>query len=185
VVIGAGRRSVPVARWIRAQSRGRARLVHVGGAGGGDAGVFDAVVTPACAHLWPHPHRVETVAPLTRAGEEPLPRAGARERGAGRGRLVRRWIEKRAHERPRNRRGTPRPQQGLEYLCARLIERGIVAPVPDLRERRPLGEREIARPFCAPPGPSARPSLRETREVAHRVEELLGLPAGVGPCERG
>lgn len=30
LVIGVGRRSVPVARWIRAQSEGRAKLVHIG-----------------------------------------------------------------------------------------------------------------------------------------------------------
>jgi hypothetical protein len=43
---------------------------------------------------------------------------------------LRRWVERRAHERPLNRRGTARPQQGIEYLCARLIERGFVRPTP-------------------------------------------------------
>jgi hypothetical protein len=54
VVITAGRRTVPVARWIRERSRGRTRLVHVGIDGGGDAALFDAVVVPAYANPWPH-----------------------------------------------------------------------------------------------------------------------------------
>ena len=76
VVIAAGRRTVAVARWIRERSRGRTRLVHVGGDGGGDAALFDAVVVPCYARLWPHPHRVETVAPLTRGSGKSLAAAG-------------------------------------------------------------------------------------------------------------
>jgi mitochondrial fission protein ELM1 len=109
----------------------------------------------------------------------------ARDLGAGRWRVVRHWIERRAHRRPTNRRGTPRPQQGLEYLCARLIERGFVAPVPDLRElHQALHRRGIALPFGAPLDPSARPPLRDTPAVARRVEEVLGHPAGAGPSGR-
>jgi hypothetical protein len=106
---------------------------------------------------------------------------------SGRGRRVSRWIEKRAHQRPSNRRGTPRPQQGLEYLCARLLERGITAPVQDLGElHRALYDRGIALPFGAPLDVRARPALRETPEAARRVAQLLGYPpgAGSGPSQR-
>ncbi len=44
VVIGIGRRSVPVARWIRKQSAGRAKLVLIGNPRI-DPGLFDLVVT--------------------------------------------------------------------------------------------------------------------------------------------
>jgi hypothetical protein len=64
LVIGTGRRTVPVARWIGARSGGRTRLVQLGRKGADRADDFDLTVT--CAHygLPPHPRRVETLAPL-------------------------------------------------------------------------------------------------------------------------
>jgi hypothetical protein len=70
-VISSGGRCVPVALWIREQDQGRTRLVHVGRDGGETASLFDAVVTPAYSRLWPHPHRIETAALLTRPPERP------------------------------------------------------------------------------------------------------------------
>jgi len=64
LVIAAGRRTAPVALWIREQSRGRTRLVHLGRKGGDVADRFDLVATPAYCRLFPHPRRVETCAPL-------------------------------------------------------------------------------------------------------------------------
>ncbi len=64
VVIAAGRRTAPVARWIGKQSEDRARLVQLGREGGEFAEAFDAVVTPGYCRLWPHPRRIETIAPL-------------------------------------------------------------------------------------------------------------------------
>jgi hypothetical protein len=64
LVIAAGRRTAPVARWIRERSRGRTRLVHLGRKGGDRAEHFDLVATPAYCRLFPHPRRVETCAPL-------------------------------------------------------------------------------------------------------------------------
>jgi mitochondrial fission protein ELM1 len=64
LVIAAGRRTAPVALWIRAQSRGRTRLVHLGRKGGDAADRFDLVATPSYCRLFPHPRRVETCAPL-------------------------------------------------------------------------------------------------------------------------
>jgi hypothetical protein len=64
LVIAAGRRTAPVALWIREQSRGRTRLVQLGRKGGDAADRFDLVVTPSYCRLFPHPRRAETCAPL-------------------------------------------------------------------------------------------------------------------------
>ena len=60
LVIAAGRRTAPVAQWIRAQSRGRTRIVALGRKAGDDAERFDRVVTPSYARLFAHPRRIET-----------------------------------------------------------------------------------------------------------------------------
>jgi len=78
LVIAAGRRTAPVALWIREQSRGRTRLVQLGRKGGDAADRFDLVATPAYCRLFPHPRRVETCAPLHSA--TPARIAEARER---------------------------------------------------------------------------------------------------------
>ena len=64
LVIAAGRRSAPVAQWIRAQNRGRTKLVQLGRKGGDAAHLFDLVVTPAYCQLLPHPNRIVTSKPL-------------------------------------------------------------------------------------------------------------------------
>ena len=78
LVIAAGRRTAPVALWIREQSRGRTRLVQLGRKGGDAADRFDLVATPAYCRLFPHPHRVETCAPLHALTPDRI--ADARER---------------------------------------------------------------------------------------------------------
>jgi hypothetical protein len=75
LVIAAGRRSAPVAQWIRERSGGRARIVALGRKGGDDAELFDRVVTPSYARLFPHPHRIETDAPLHRVTPDALAKA--------------------------------------------------------------------------------------------------------------
>ena len=84
-------------------------------------------------------------------------------------------MDERARRRPVNARGTPRPQQGLEYLCARLIERGIVRPPRDLgalhAELYRLG---VARPFGTPYEPWSRADLRPAVEIARDLKPLLG-----------
>jgi len=82
LVITAGRRTAPVAEWIRAQSRGRARIVALGRKAGDDAERFDCVVTPSYARLFAHPHRIETSGPLHRVTRDAL--AKAREEWADR-----------------------------------------------------------------------------------------------------
>lgn len=91
---------------------------------------------------------------------------------------IARWIEMRALAHPTNRRGTPRPQKHIEYFCARLIERGIVKPPPNLDAlHQALFDRGAARSFSefvenwakVPRSP-----LRETHEVARILRSMLG-----------
>jgi hypothetical protein len=88
------------------------------------------------------------------------------------------WVEERAHAAPLNGRGTVRPQQGLEYLCARLLERGIVlGPRDTSKLRDKLIEQNIAEPFGAPLRLGTHPALREAQEAALRLRPLLGFAA--------
>ena len=81
----------------------------------------------------------------------------------------------RAYSRRRKRKGTVRPQQGLERLCARLIDLGLVRPPRDLNElHRGLVEAGVARFFGEPLETEARPGLDEMELVARRVRALMG-----------
>lgn len=81
LVIAAGRRTAPVARWIRAQTHGRTKLVLLGRKGGDDADLFDLVFAPAYCRLPAHPRRIEIQAPFHRITPERL--QAERERFAG------------------------------------------------------------------------------------------------------
>jgi mitochondrial fission protein ELM1 len=88
------------------------------------------------------------------------------------------WIAARANAAPLNGRGTVRPQRGLEYLCARLMERGIVLGRRDTEElRRTLIERGIAQPFGTPLRVARVDALHEADDVAGRLRALLGFAA--------
>jgi mitochondrial fission protein ELM1 len=299
LVIAAGRRTAPVAQWIREQSEGRTRLVQLGRKGADAAELFDLAVTPAYCRLFPHPRRIETYAPLHSVSSErladaadrwggalgvlPSPRIAvlvggtsgqyrldartarrlgedvarmARERGGsviattsrrtGRAasaafcsalperslvyragdpgenpylgflaladafvitgdtesmlaeaistgrpvfiyplaqrpsfgvlRLFRDWVLQRARGRAAGPRATARPQRGLERLCARLIDRGLVRPTRDLERLHQdlvmrgmahrFGDREIDRP---------RRQRSDTAVVVDRIRALLGV----------
>ncbi|MFQ5659662.1 MAG: ELM1/GtrOC1 family putative glycosyltransferase [Gammaproteobacteria bacterium] len=91
----------------------------------------------------------------------------------------------RSQARPLNKRGTVRPQQGLEYLCARLIDRRIVVPPHDLTLlHQNLIRLGIAHPFypTLEPGTDRTPGLREADDAACRVRNLLGLAPAIGTC---
>ena len=75
LVIAAGRRTAPVAQWIRERAGGAARIVMLGRKGGDDAELFDLSVTPSYTRLFPHPHRIETAAPLHRVSRDALAKA--------------------------------------------------------------------------------------------------------------
>lgn len=77
LVIAAGRRTAPVARWIKQQSGRRTLIVQLGRKGGQDPRPFDAVVTPVHAGQPAHPKRIETLGPLNRVSDEVLRAAAA------------------------------------------------------------------------------------------------------------
>jgi hypothetical protein len=95
--------------------------------------------------------------------------------------VLREAVFARSQARPLNKRGTVRPQQGLEYFCARLIERGRVVPPHDLIAlQQSLIRLGIAQPFGPPFGaPDAAKShvagLRVAEEAADQVRKLLRL----------
>ncbi|MCH7554380.1 MAG: mitochondrial fission ELM1 family protein [Proteobacteria bacterium] len=77
----------------------------------------------------------------------------------------------------RNRRGTLRPQRGLQRLCARLITRGLVQPRRNLDLlHEDLIARGYAHAFGAPLERGDRPRLDEAREVAAKIRALWGMP---------
>lgn len=75
LVIGMGRRIVPVARWIRHHSGGRTRIVLLGRKAVGDPDGVDLVV--GCVHFGHMPHRrlFELVVPPTQVDAESLAQA--------------------------------------------------------------------------------------------------------------
>ncbi|HYC00944.1 MAG TPA: ELM1/GtrOC1 family putative glycosyltransferase [Candidatus Limnocylindrales bacterium] len=92
-------------------------------------------------------------------------------------RRMRGRIVQRASARPRKAKGTVRPQQGLEYVCARMIERGIVRPPRNIAElHRRLVAEGHARFFGEALDLTRRVPLRELAAVAERVRALLGVP---------
>jgi len=76
LVIGASRRSVPVARWIRRQSGGRTKLVHLLHAMA-PLDLFDLIVTTPQYRLPPRPNVLHLSAALNRIDGERLATAGA------------------------------------------------------------------------------------------------------------
>ncbi|HEU5319323.1 MAG TPA: ELM1/GtrOC1 family putative glycosyltransferase, partial [Methylomirabilota bacterium] len=77
LVIASGRRSAPVARWIRKQSGGRARLVHIGRPWA-PLGCFDLVVTTPQYGLPQRPNVLHNALPITRVDAARLAEARAR-----------------------------------------------------------------------------------------------------------
>ena len=99
--------------------------------------------------------------------EKPL---GARQR-------IVEWIVSRANSRPRKAKGTVRPQQGVEYLCARLIQHGLVRPRRDLGQLHDLlVQHGYARTWGEPLTTEAQVPLDEVATVAQRVRALMGEP---------
>ncbi len=85
-------------------------------------------------------------------------------------------IVRRAESRPLNKRGTVRPQQGIERFCARLIRAGLVQPRRNLSLLHDsLIKRGIAQPFGEPIENGLRPQLREIEHVAKKTKSILGI----------
>lgn len=92
------------------------------------------------------------------------------------------WVLTRAQHHPKNKRATTRPQQGLEYLCARAIDIGLIRPPRDLNcLHRELYQQGLARPLCnSRPHPFSKTATcvhAESQKVAEQVLELLDLRA--------
>jgi mitochondrial fission protein ELM1 len=90
-------------------------------------------------------------------------------------------VVRRAQARPANDRGTTRPQEGLELLCARLVARGWVRPRRDAEALRGrLVRRGHARLLRAPIRAGdlegfAPPPSSDLSRVADRVRTMLGV----------
>ena len=78
LVIATGRRTAPIASWIRKQSGGLTRTVQMGRIGAFQNDELDVAVAPAYACLYPDPRRIDTAAPVTRVSQTTLQHASAR-----------------------------------------------------------------------------------------------------------
>jgi len=104
-------------------------------------------------------------------------RPGALQRLAAR-------IAARAFRPSYNQRGSVRPQQGLTYLCARLVERGWVVPPTGLTDwQRTLVDRGLG----AWIGSDAIPAARQPDELESVCDRVLALiePGRAGADRRG
>jgi mitochondrial fission protein ELM1 len=75
LIIDGGKRSVPVARWVRAQSGGRVHWVHVGRSWA-SMGLFDLLISAPQYRLPPRPNLLQLAAPLHRITPQRLEEAG-------------------------------------------------------------------------------------------------------------
>jgi uncharacterized protein len=99
---------------------------------------------------------------------------------------VKEWIVARGEKQRLGLRGTIKPQRGLQYLCARLVERGIILPQPDLHMlHETLVGSGIAQFFGSSPSPTNSAGLQEVDDVARRVRMLVGMPQEAGVVTRG
>jgi mitochondrial fission protein ELM1 len=74
------------------------------------------------------------------------------------------------------KRGTIQPQTGLQYLCARLVEWGIILPQPDLQLlHQTLVDRKVAQFFSPTLPPPSNSGLQEMDTIIQRVRALVGL----------
>ncbi|RJS92209.1 ELM1/GtrOC1 family putative glycosyltransferase [Salinisphaera sp. Q1T1-3] len=76
-----------------------------------------------------------------------------------------------------NKRGSARPQEGLQYICARLVERRIFVPrrnMPELHDA--LVDQGVARMLGDSLTGWRPPAWHETEWLARRIRALLPLP---------
>ena len=86
------------------------------------------------------------------------------------------WIVARGEKQRLGLRGTIKPQRGLQYLCARLVEQGIILPQPDLHIlHETLVASGIAQFFGSSVSPTSSAGLREVDDIARRVRLLVGM----------
>jgi len=78
LVIAMGRRTAPIARWVKRQSKGHTKLVQLGRKGANVAADFDLAVTCAHFQLPPHPKRIDLLLPPTQVTPARLRQAAER-----------------------------------------------------------------------------------------------------------
>ncbi|MEE2712812.1 MAG: ELM1/GtrOC1 family putative glycosyltransferase [Planctomycetota bacterium] len=84
----------------------------------------------------------------------------------------------RALSKPLGHRGTPRPQGGFQYLCARMVEGGYLRPAPDPEVTwSHLLEGGRVRMFDGDLQRGWSKSPAATWRVAERIRQLMGRPA--------
>jgi mitochondrial fission protein ELM1 len=111
------------------------------------------------------------------ATDKPLYIYPVPERRFGLRRRLNQWAVTRTYARPLNRRGTIRPQQGLEYLLAKLIATGVLPPPRDLGAlHRNLVDLGIARWFGEPLDLARHRPLREAASIACEIRRRMGFP---------
>ncbi len=76
LVIGVGRSTAPVTRWISTMSNGQTRTVQLGRTGGAAPHHYDAVIAPLHCRMPPDPRRFDTIAPLNSISPQQLAEAG-------------------------------------------------------------------------------------------------------------
>jgi hypothetical protein len=95
------------------------------------------------------------------------------------------WIVARSEKQRWGHRGTIQPQTGLQYLCARLVERGIILPQPDLHTlHQTLVGSGIAQFFGSSLSLTGSAGLREVDDIARRVRILMGMPQEAGAARQ-
>ena len=98
---------------------------------------------------------------------------------------VKEWIVARGEKQRLGHRGTIKPQRGVQYLCARLVEQGIILPQPDLHIlHETLVGSGIAQFFGSSLSPTSSAGLREVDDIARRVRMLMGMPQEAGVVTR-
>jgi hypothetical protein len=111
------------------------------------------------------------------ATDKPLYIYPVPERRFGLRRRLNQWAVTRTYARPLNRRGTTRPQQGLEHLLAKLIATGVLPPPRDVGVlHRNLVDLGIARWFGEPLDVARRQPLREAASIACEIRRRMGCP---------
>lgn len=106
----------------------------------------------------------------------PLP-----ERAPGPRRRLADWAVRQAATDRFNKRGSRRPQEGLQYLCARLVERRILVPRRDMPAlHTALVNQGVARIFGDALVAWNPPVWHETEWLAQRVRAMLPMAGGRG-----
>lgn len=95
------------------------------------------------------------------------------------------WVVAQANTKPRKAKGTVRPQQGLEYVCARAVQKGIIRPRRDFALlHETMIARRLAHRWGEPLTTEGQAPLCEVEVIAQRVRELLGYAAPKPEPER-